>query len=229
MTYLEMCQRLMVEASISGTMSTVAGNAGLMGKAVGWINTAYVDIQNLHQDWEWMRREARLNTVAATREYAYTSFTDSSVAISRFRRWVPETFSYWLSSTGQSGEGFMDEVDYAVWRRAYDFGSRATQQGAPINYAVKPNKSIAIYPVPDAVYVVRGDYYRSAVNLTLDADTPEFHSDYHMAIVWAALMLYGEERSAPECYAQGISHYNEVISKLERDQLPGIQFGGPLA
>ena len=84
-----------------------------------------------------------------------------------------------------------------------------------------------LWPIPDAVYTVNGEYYMDMQTMTLDADIPIL-PDYHMAIVWKALMYYGAFEGAPEVYAHGQEQYEKLLSKLEINQLEKMTYGPPL-
>ena len=45
-TYLQLCQQLMLDAGISGTMSTVVSQSGELGRVTNWINTATKEVEN---------------------------------------------------------------------------------------------------------------------------------------------------------------------------------------
>jgi hypothetical protein len=81
--------------------------------------------------------------------------------------------------------------------------------------------------VPDAVYTAYGDYYRKAVSLAVSADTPAMPSQFHMAIVYRALMKYAGFDAAPEVKQEAIENYKMLMQALERDQLPDVY--GPSA
>lgn len=232
MTFLQLVQKLHREAGCSGSApSAVTSQTGEAQRLVDWVNDAWEDIQNAHPNWKWMRSQARVSTSAGDREYEPGDFTDdrTSVAIENFGRWVPNTFSIYKNSLGQSDERELIWMPYDEWRRLYDFGADATAQDYPVNFTVDPTTlAVLLGKIPDTTYVVRGDFYHCASRMSANADVPGLPAQFHLAIVWRALMLYAEYESAPEAYGKGQSNFNRAFSRLELNQKPAMGFGPPL-
>lgn len=238
MNFLQLAQRL---ASESGTvagdtaLTTVVGQTGRLGKIVRWTNDAWRSIQNAHNAWRWMRGEFEGSTVAAQVRYAGTEFDDvaTAAAIDRFAEWVytgdgnENRFSLYDPAIGVSDEGPLRYVD---WDTFYTTRLRGVQTpGKPTAFAIDPASKLCLSPVPDAVYTVRGLYRKDTQVLAADADVPEMPLRFHDLIVDAGLMLlgaYDESMSQlPLWQLRRLANFSD----LERDQLPIIQFGGPLA
>ena len=86
-----------------------------------------------------------------------------------------------------------------------------------------------LWPIPDAVYTVNGEYVKqvTAQTLTNNTDIPVI-PDQQLIIVWKALMYYGAFEGAPEVYAHGETQFNNALNKLEYNQLPKITYGPSL-
>lgn len=61
MTYLELCQRMILECAISGTMTTTVNQTGEFLRVTTWVNQAWIDIQTERQTWDFMR-SSQLNS-----------------------------------------------------------------------------------------------------------------------------------------------------------------------
>ena len=85
------------------------------------------------------------------------------------------------------------------------------------------------YKIPDAVYTIRGEFYRGPQILTLTADVPEMPLAHHDAIKWRALILLGTFDEAPEQIPQWKEFLGEYMAPLVRKNTPRIQLPGPLA
>lgn len=74
MTFLELCQAVISEGGISNddALTTVTGQSDMLGRVVNWVSRAWVEIQEKHIDWGFLRVEdvASVNTTAGT--YIYT-------------------------------------------------------------------------------------------------------------------------------------------------------------
>lgn len=237
MNFLQMAQRLRQEALGAGASalpSATTSQAGQSAQFVSWINTAWMDIQNMHRDWLWMRRACTVNTVSGTGSYASTAFTDVAAAtlVSAFSHWLFDykrrLWTIYLSSGGQSGEVDLIDIDFDSWRFLYDRGAAASQQSQPVYVTAANDLTVKIGPKPNAVYVIRGWYQQAATELSGDADIPELPTQYHMMIVWKALTYYAQHAAAPEKMAMGQNNFSMLLSQLEINQLPGFSLGGPL-
>jgi hypothetical protein len=108
LNFLQLAQKLRQEAGIAGTgPSTTAGQVGELGRVVDWINQAYIDIQEKHDDWNFLRFEFSLPLTIGQAIYPRNiNGTNSS-----------DTTSYPLSNI----------VDMANWRedsmRCYLYGT----------------------------------------------------------------------------------------------------------
>jgi hypothetical protein len=200
---LTIVQSLHHEAKLAGAApSTVAGQVGRAADLVRWAIEAYNDIQRDRDGkWKWLKGDWYLDTVAATASYAYTAVndTDAAVAISRFRAWdldEREKPLIYLSADGQSTQRELEVWDFRDFRYRY---IRATHTAAyPGMIAAKANDKLFLGPTPDAVYRVTGNYWKNIQELAVDADIPEMPADFHMAIVYRALIKYGFDSVSPE-------------------------------
>lgn len=225
MNFLALCQRLRQEAGIPGTgPSAVTSQTGELKRIVDWVATAWTEIQAEQATWRWMRQSATVTTVAGTNAYDLTNWGIDG----EFSYWYPTSFTIYRQSLGRSDERDLVWMDYDTWRRLYDFGVAASTQGQPTEFAIKPDESIVLGFIPDAAYVVRADYQQAPIALAADADIPGCPTQFHMAIVWKALMYYGEYESAPEAYGRGKNNFTTVMGQLRKSQLPAISVGAPL-
>ena len=234
MNFLQIAQRLRVESGLTSSISvsptTVVAQAGELARIVNWAKDAYTDLQTSKTNWRWLRSRFTIPTVAGTDTYAYTAATDqiSSSTISRFARWIP------LADTGEphltcyrTATGVSDEqmVYFMPWPDFRDEYKRRTQNnGRPLHFTIDPQNNLVFGPKPDAIYTVVGEYQKSAQTLALDADTPEMPSDYHMLIVWNALLDYAGYSAAPEAFTRAQVKAKPLKSGLEIDQLPDFHF-----
>jgi hypothetical protein len=233
MTFLELCQAVARESgTISGTKpTTVVGQTGRLLNVVSWTAEAYRMIQRERRDWRWLDAEFSGNTVAAQGDY-----TPANMGItSRFVGWrlgpdhAKNSLSAYLTSTGRADEQWMVFYDWERFEPVYRFGADATRAGRPVAFSVTPDNKIALWPIPDAVYTLRGRYRKGVQNLTADSDVPEMPDENHYAIVWRALMLLGTfDEAAPQMPAWQ-TFYAEQMKNLRNAQLPRISLGGPLA
>jgi hypothetical protein len=51
---------------------------------------------------------------------------------------------------------------------------------------------------------------------------------YHMAIVWKAMMYYGASEAAPEIYDAGEKWFKTIFKQLSDEQAPRMRLAGAL-
>lgn len=225
MNRLSLAQRLRQEAGISGTGPTTSlAQVGEMGKVVDWIDTAYADIQNLHADWDFLRTDLTFPTISGTNTYAKTA-----IAADEMGEWIQTSFRSYLTSTGVNGETLMSFVTWPDFRDAYVFGAVRSTTGVPIFISQKPDTSLILWPTPNAIYTINGEYFKRPQAMTADLDIPLIPVKYHMIIVWRALMFYAGQANAPELYQVGQREYRRLLNQLQASQLPEMRLGETLA
>lgn len=226
LTFLQLTQRLARECGVAGTGPlTVVGQTGEAGRLVNWINAAWLDVQEQHDDWNWLRTSVTFATVASQATYTPT---DAGVATT-LGHWKKDSFRIYTTSDGYPSEVFLGDIGYDDWRNLYQFGSLRTVTTRPIFVAVAPNRSLCLGPTPDALgYTVVGDYFLAPTQMSADADIPTLPERFQLAIVYRAMMMYAMFESAPEVLQQGQTEFNRIMRRLEVDQQPQMLIGNPL-
>lgn len=221
MTFLELVQSLARESEIATAPATTVAQTGKSLSFVNKINTAYRLIQLLHKDWNFRRAEFTFDTAASTAEY-----TASGESITNFGNWDTETFRIYLTATGISDEQFLSYTPWSIFRDELLVGANRTASGRPYRFSVKSDKTLSLWPVPDAIYTVTGEQLRCVDVLSGNDDTPWFHADYHMIIVYRAMMLLGKAEGSVEVFSQGEEEYKRMLGDLEKYELPPRGYGG---
>lgn len=225
MNFLQLTQRLQLECGVSGSpIVTVANQTGEFARLVTWINAAWIDIQNKHEDWEWLRTSTTWPTVAG--QYQYTL---AQCNTSNFGMWHRGTFRNYDTAAGIISEVFMEYEHFDIWRDKYLYAALRDTRSRPYVASVGPDKSIFLGPVVTSGYTMEADYYTAPTELALDADTPALPTRFHMAIVYRAMMSYGYYESATEVVQRGTSEYRKLLSQIEADRLPDMLVGAALA
>jgi hypothetical protein len=231
MNYLQLAQRLSSEVGASGNgPSSVTGQAGANLRLVNWINTAWLEIQGLHNTWNWMRKPFSWETVANTGDYLPTAITNTltSQTMSDLRYWYKDTFRCQKKSIGIQDEQWLVEWEYYVFRNTYRFNLQVP--GRPVVFAENPQgKAIMLGQVPDDVYIITGEYQKKAYSLVNNTDEPDIPEAYHLMIVYKAMVSYGLFEAAAEVVQRGQAEYQNLLTQLEREQLQEVYLGNPLA
>jgi hypothetical protein len=225
MTFLELVNQTRIECGVSGPpLAAVTGQTGESNRIVSWVRQAWIDIQTSKDDWLFLRKPFSFNTVAQQWQY-----TDTDAGLADFGSWKVDSFR--CSSVGQNyaDEQLLNYMDWTTYRNLYQYGNMRQTYARPVVVSVTPEKDLAFGSIPDAAYVIDGEYYCQPVALTLATDTPVIPTRYHMMVVYRAMMYYAGYEAAPEVMARGEAEYRRQYSRMEIEQLPTIVSGPPLA
>jgi len=223
-TFLNGCKRLRSESDMTGTgPASVEGQSGESLLVVEWYQSAYEDIQNQQPMWKFLQSEFTFQTISSQQAY-----TPTEAGLPNLNLWGTGKYGGIRVYTAISDEQYLTYIPWDVFRRTYLFGTARAVTGKPTYFSIKPDKSIIFYPIPDAVYTIDGEYFKKAVALDGNTDEPIFPSQFHMIIVWRALMLYGAFDAASERYSHGQNEYKKLLGKLMSDQGPRVSWGKPL-
>jgi len=225
MNFLEIAQRLRLEAGIAGTGPiTVVSQTGELGRIVEWVLSAYETIQNAYANWKFLQTSFSFSTTSGIQGYA-----PADISLSDLASWKTDgDYSMTLYSSA-ADEQYLIFVPWDIFQGAYMFGNTRTTSGRPTITTIKPDNSLYLWAIPDAVYTVTGEYFKKAQTMTVDDDIPIIPSQFHMAIVWKGLMLFSAYSGAPDLYAHSLNEYRNLLRKLEKNQLPRLEYGEPLA
>lgn len=225
MTFLELCQEVAREAGISGEVVSTTGQVGEAQRVVRWVARAYKYIQNLHENWTFLRRDVEFGALAGQ-----ASYTAAGAGVTEFGRWCfLDEWRCFRTDAGYADEQPVRFVDYDSFRRTYGYGNSREQVGRPQVVTVAPDQSLKFWPIPDMAYTIVGEQFRAPHALAVDADTPIFPAQYHDAIVYRALMFYGEFEGDATVIATGQSEFMRELANLESRYLPQMHACGPLA
>jgi hypothetical protein len=233
MTWLSMVNRVRREAGVSGSnLITLGGTLAAENTRIkDWVDEAWIDIQRLRPDWNFMLSDFAFNTTIGVGDYTAATL---STPLTRFKNWKKDTFRAYLTATGFPDEQIVDHISFSRFRDMYLFGNMRSTTGRPVLFSIDQDKHVRIGPVPDAVYTINGQYYRLATGFAAEADTPQttaplFEEDFHMLIVWKALESYGLYESAPEVLLRAQTEAQKIMSRLTIDEMPQISYAAPLA
>ena len=225
-TFLELCQSMMREAGISGSIVSVTGQTGEAARVVNWIARAYNEVQLERSDWEFLRADVEFDTTAGTASYTAASADVASFGEWRFRSNGWRAYS---AATGYADEQPVCYVPYDAFRNTYMYGTQRTAQGRPQAVTQKPDMSLMFWPVPDAAYSIVGEQYRAPYTFTANADTPVFAARFHDVILWRAMMFYGEYEGDSTVFTSAQAKCQSMLARLEESYAPEWEQSEPLA
>lgn len=226
MDYLQLVNRCKRKCAVAGpVLTSLAGQPEEINKLADYINEAWMDLQVSREDWWWMRASATANTVQGQAVYLPTT----DFGLTDFGNWDTDTFRNYVTATGLTSEITMEHIHYDRWRNLYQFGANRFAYTRPVDMTVTPSLAIGVGPVAAAGYTITGDYYRVPSELALVTDTPSMPAQYHMILVYRAMMYYGAAEAATEVYQEGAAEYRRFINWLGMNQADVFEVGGALA
>jgi len=209
MNYLQLVNDFMIETSMDDQISSVLAQLDDGLKATTWIRDAWTEIQR-NETWKFRWAEGSFPTVAAQRRY--TLAQQNRVAGDKLDR-----------TQLTIGTGRLTEVDYDLVRFS-------TSPGTPTLFSVRPDESIELYYIPNAIETVNYEYWKAPVVLADDTDTPDIDPDWHKAIVWKAIINYAREqgREWDGLYRAANREFKTIYSDMLIEFLPPYQGKVPL-
>lgn len=221
MTFLEICQRTRELSGITGNGPTSTVNqSGEMLRVVNWVKQSWLDIQALHQTWNFLVRDLSFTTVQSQGDYTLAQANAADLG-----KLDMHSLRCQQTDMGYQNRQFMEEWDWVNFRDMYRFNNLI--EGRPIRFSVDPaNKNICLAAIPDARgYTITGRYWARPVALTMDNQEPAIPEQHHMVIAYWALSKYAGYEAAPEAKQEANENKPRMMSALEADQLPMMSIG----
>ena len=143
-----------------------------------------------------------------------------------FDRWLPPTIEGYhvMATDANDDEWELKQMAWDRFRAAIDFNDSYSWR--PIRYwAIGPDETLNIGPTPQAVFTLAASYYTKPVPFALDTDAPTFDEQYHMILVWRALMELASFDAAPEVYARAQMNFANLDREMRRRYGPIANHG----
>lgn len=207
MNFLQLAQRVATEAGIPHTgLVTTINQTGELGRVVAWTADAWLTIQRLRK-WNWLWEQASVTIAAGS------NVTPGSIPGNRYLK---------------------DKTFFGTARLLYrpwdEFSSlyRTISTTQPTEWTIRPDNAFVVNAAPLAETVLSVERYQRPTALALDDDTPVMPSEFHMAIVWRALMDAADYDEAGVTRATAGAKFAEVLGDELAEDTPDFQLGDAL-
>jgi hypothetical protein len=192
-------------------------NSGTYGTndAAGYL--ALTGVTGTFEDDENLQVSAGTKSVANGTAAFTATYTPTSVGLTEHATWKKDSFRLYLTS--QSDEQWLDYWEWDLFRDAHLLGSEATTPGRPIDFSIKADRTLHLWPVPDNNYTVVGEYWKRPDTFSADTSEPLFPDEFHMAVVYRALMFYAGYQEALTQYQRAEKEFKRLMFSLENNQL----------
>jgi len=213
-TYLVLCQDMARDVGIPGTGPSAVDSSTLSEEenaVVRYIANADQDIQSRWFDWDFLWSEASITAISGTS----TLTTGNTGFPSTLGNWKLDSI-VWdkTASTYQ----ILEFLPWNEYRDIYKYGT--VDSDVPELFSVKPDNTLDLYPTPNSATVVSAEYWATPTVLAADADVSAIPPRFQQIIIARAKMYYAENEDAPEIMAGALAQFEDLLDKLEADQLP---------
>ncbi len=208
-TFLEMCQQLMRDAGISGTITNTEGNAGERQRVVDWVARATTEIEGMWFNWNFLHSFYSLATIEGVSDYPPPP---------DLNMWDRETFSI---VEREQQLGFID------WNEKRTDATDPVE-GDPYMVTILPTQALRFYDTPTSILTIATQYYKTATVLIENADEPLIPLQFRDIVVYKALQYYANYESADESKLAGIEQIEPRLRQLQSRELPANQNSGSI-
>lgn len=208
-TFLELCQQLVEDAGISGSIVSTEGQSGEFKRVVGWIARATTEIEGLWSNWNFLHRFHTVPMIAGVRDYP-----------------PPPLLGMWDRSTFVN-VAQESPIEYMDWNRK-KLDPTAPVAGDPFMVTVLPAQTLRFYDTPTIVEDISAQYWEKPAILIASSDEPKIPEHFRDIIVYKALQYYANYESADEAKIAGVEQYAPRLRQLESSELPGHQNSGSI-
>lgn len=209
-----MAQRLHSETLRStAAPSSVTGASDRHARLFNALADKWRDLQT-ERDWRWMR--GLLDSALTVGQQTYTA---SDLGAERFRRWRPEDSSYWPFCYIDGSPNTLWSLDYwGLDQFRHHFIFRNLGRTTPIAWTWDEANTLMVGPAPALAYKIRIAYWKEPTELVADEDEPDMPSEFHLLLVWEALIDIAMVDAAPEILARAQRNRDALKSRLVLDQ-----------
>mgnify|MGYP003148056953 CR=1 FL=1 len=213
-TYLVLCQDMARDVGIPGTGPSSVTSTSLSeeeNSVVRYIRDADQDIQSRWFDWGFLWSEADITAISGT-----STLTSSNSGFpTDLGNWKLDSIVW--DKTSDSYQ-ILEYEEWNAYRENYKYGT--IDSDIPEIFSIKPDNNLDLYPTPNAATVVSAEYWATPTVLAADADISAIPPRFHKIIIARAKLYYAENEDAPEIMVGSLSEFEDLLDKLEADQLP---------
>lgn len=213
-TYLELAQQVRLLSGVQGngpaSVTTVQGIEEVIVKSV---RDAWVDIQNMREEWSFLEASGSFQTQMGIDEYSVV--VALQIANPRFKKWSKPSFRI----TDAAGKiTYLKYVERNVLEARY-LNSDITK--LPTQYAIDPStNALVLKPIPDDGYIVDYRYFQSPEILSTASQVPTLGIAFHDIIAYKAVQKMAVYLSSPETYREYSTEVNKMLGQMMRNDIP---------
>lgn len=212
-TFIDMVRSVRLLSGMQGTgPSSVVDATGVEEVLVKFVKDAYVDVQSLREEFDFLEAATSFNTVAT--QDTYTKLQIFGTSTPNFKKYNLHSFRI-TNSNGK--KQYLQYVDSNVLEAQF---LNSDNEELPKVYTIDPaTKGVILKPIPNGIYTVEFRYWEQPEILEADADVPKLPLHFHNLIVYKALEKTAIFLNSPELYRNYSTEANRMIGQLMRMEL----------
>lgn len=234
-TFLEICKQVHRKLRIGdyepgSQPTTTVGQTQDLGDIVASVQEAWLQLQNHHRDWRWLRSSVSVSLTANVNIVTVANFR---VQEARFAHVLWYVANSDVRYANIRDNGAITNPDMPCWFIPWlEFSggiyTRNPQPvaGQPQFWSEQPNRSVRVWPAPSTppsggnwLFSIPCRLLPQA--LSADADIPEMPVEFHNIIVWWAVDIFCRTRTNfDRLSAEAKKEVNKQLDQLAADQLP---------
>lgn len=210
MTFLELCQRLRLEVGAAGTgPAAVSGQNGEYLRLISWIQQAWLEIQMSRKNWRFLWRQGEITLDPDFLDYSLPRDVDS---------WDADTLK--INDTA---------IKFLPWPEFKKQRQQSAENRRPFFCTITPDRLVILDSHPEPNSSLSFEYFQKPQRLIESGDAPVMPEQYHMLIVYRAMMSYALYENASEVAQRAQYAEGKLMPQLLQSEIPTIQLGESLA
>lgn len=207
MNFLEIAKEVNIASGLQGDVDTITSPTGIQRSLIHLINSAYLDIQMLRQDWAWMRTNG---------VFSWNFESNDPKVNSGIHKYLLIHYNHKP----------LEFIDYEEWL----LNSYTYKTGIPEKFTLLPETNGIIINPADAYYNVEYRGIKVPESLTSNVQVPLLPVFYHNIIVYKSAYEIGLFLGNAEIMNINLGKYDFLLGSLMRSQnLPKRIIQRPLA
>lgn len=210
MNFLDLCKRVRQDSGISGDISSVVNQQGILLKLVTWVQQAEYDNVTSREDWNFMRGKASGSLVVGKAEYLPGELGMQPFAM--------------LSKVYVDRQP-LEKLDFD-YLDDWHLKNGGAPDGTPTAFAETPDGTILFNHKPTQAVAFDIRYYKSATRLTVNTSVSPIPAEHEEVIVQAALMSYARHEQDDQLLRDSQIAFDVHLKSLSNRQLPNLVIPG---
>lgn len=210
MNFLDLCKRVRQDSGISGDISSVVNQQGILLKLVTWVQQAEYDIVTSRKDWNFMRGKASGSLIVGRAEYLPGELGMQPFAM--------------LSKVYVDRQPLV-KLDFE-YLDDWHLKNGGAPEGTPTAFAETPDGTILFNNKPTQAVAFDIRYYKSATRLTVNTSVSPIPAEHEEVIVQAALMSYARHEQDDQLLRDSQIAFDVHLKSLSNRQLPNLVIPG---